>query len=158
MACGILRCALILLDPVNGAQQAGSWAVRETFVAVVIDNLPMIYPLCRQVVQNVEDGLANHYTRRSRLPAAGYSNGSYGMQEPKERKSKFVHPLSMRNATFSDSAEGFASPNKIKEGGNISVTREATVVVSPPRNSVEDIFQYSVASSTGTGYAVTCNA
>lgn len=29
----------------NGAQKAGSWAVRETFVAVVTSNLPMISPL-----------------------------------------------------------------------------------------------------------------
>lgn len=42
---GILRCVLILTDPINGAQQAGSWAVRETFVAVVTSNLPMIFPL-----------------------------------------------------------------------------------------------------------------
>ena len=32
-------------DPVNGAQLAGSWAVRETFIAVVTTNLPMVYPL-----------------------------------------------------------------------------------------------------------------
>ncbi|KAI1773794.1 hypothetical protein F4818DRAFT_101827 [Hypoxylon cercidicola] len=45
VACAILRCALIVTDPVNGAQLAGSWAVRETFVAVVTTNLPMIFPL-----------------------------------------------------------------------------------------------------------------
>lgn len=45
MMAGILRCVLILTDPINGAQQAGSWAVRETFVAVVTSNLPMVFPL-----------------------------------------------------------------------------------------------------------------
>ncbi|KAK4097327.1 hypothetical protein N658DRAFT_489302 [Parathielavia hyrcaniae] len=44
VAFAILRCAMIFLDPVNGAQLAGSWAVRETFVAVVTTNLPMIFP------------------------------------------------------------------------------------------------------------------
>lgn len=34
-------------NPVTGAQQAGSWAVRETFVAVVTTNLPMVFPLVR---------------------------------------------------------------------------------------------------------------
>ena len=29
----------------NGAQEAGSWAVRESFVADVVSNLPMIQPL-----------------------------------------------------------------------------------------------------------------
>lgn len=62
MACGILRAALVLQvsrrtvkmwtstlltislqDPVGGAQAAGSWAVRETFVAVVVCNMPLVY-------------------------------------------------------------------------------------------------------------------
>ena len=47
MACGILRAALILTNPITGAAAAGSWAVRETFVSVVIGNLPMIYALVR---------------------------------------------------------------------------------------------------------------
>ncbi|KAK0726486.1 hypothetical protein B0T21DRAFT_413817 [Apiosordaria backusii] len=42
---GMLRCILILTDPANGAQQAASWAVRETFVAVLTSNLPMCVPL-----------------------------------------------------------------------------------------------------------------
>ncbi|KAJ6259672.1 hypothetical protein Dda_5310 [Drechslerella dactyloides] len=42
---GILRVAFILADPVGGALSAGSWACRETFVAVIIGNIPMIYPL-----------------------------------------------------------------------------------------------------------------
>ncbi|KAL0257103.1 hypothetical protein SLS55_007913 [Diplodia seriata] len=53
MMAGILRCALIIKDPINGAQAAGSWACRETFVAVVIGNAPMIYPLFRRGVEKV---------------------------------------------------------------------------------------------------------
>jgi hypothetical protein len=63
IACATLRCVLIVTvrsssvnliphlltnnpqDPINGAQLAGGWAVRETFVAVVTTNLPMVYPL-----------------------------------------------------------------------------------------------------------------
>lgn len=37
----------MLQDTKNGAQLAGSWAVRETFVAVVTTNLPMIFPLLK---------------------------------------------------------------------------------------------------------------
>lgn len=32
-------------DPVHGAQSAGSWAVRESFVAVVTTNLPLVWSL-----------------------------------------------------------------------------------------------------------------
>jgi hypothetical protein len=54
MIAGILRCALIIMDPVNGAAQAGSWAVRETFVAAVIGNIPMIYPLFARTISNLK--------------------------------------------------------------------------------------------------------
>ncbi|KAI1610825.1 hypothetical protein EDD36DRAFT_466832 [Exophiala viscosa] len=51
MAAGILRAALILHDPVGGAQAAGSWAVRETFVAVVVCNLPLVYQGIRRMIK-----------------------------------------------------------------------------------------------------------
>ncbi|KAJ5298156.1 uncharacterized protein N7443_006276 [Penicillium atrosanguineum] len=50
----------------NGAEQAGSWACRETFVAVLIGNIPMIYPLC-----------------------AGFPTDGY------HKRKKFLHPLSL---------------------------------------------------------------
>ncbi|KAK4169641.1 hypothetical protein QBC43DRAFT_37082 [Cladorrhinum sp. PSN259] len=53
MVAGVLRCVLILSDPINGAQQAGSWAVRETFVAVVTSNLPMVFPLVAKVTRPI---------------------------------------------------------------------------------------------------------
>jgi hypothetical protein len=65
MMAGILRCALIISDPVGGAQAAGSWAVRETFVAVIIGNLPMVYPYVRR-------GLVTVYTS-SNLSRSGRS-------------------------------------------------------------------------------------
>lgn len=34
-------------NPVTGAQQAGSWAIRETFVAVITTNIPVIFPMFR---------------------------------------------------------------------------------------------------------------
>lgn len=42
-----LRCVLIVTDTVNGAQLAGSWAVRETFVAIVTTNLPLVFTLIK---------------------------------------------------------------------------------------------------------------
>ncbi|RFU73934.1 hypothetical protein TARUN_8315 [Trichoderma arundinaceum] len=47
VVCATLRCVLIIMDTDNGAQLAGSWAVRETFVAVITTNLPMIFPLLK---------------------------------------------------------------------------------------------------------------
>ncbi|TDZ28980.1 hypothetical protein C8035_v007300 [Colletotrichum spinosum] len=90
---GILRCYLIISDPINGAQQAGSWAVRETFVAVVTTNLPMVFPLMRKWLSPVfgtiastisKTGTRNRYgnSKRSELPAPG----SIKLDDVAERK------------------------------------------------------------------------
>ncbi|KAK1989181.1 hypothetical protein LZ30DRAFT_776341 [Colletotrichum cereale] len=77
---GILRCVLILTDPINGAQQAGSWAVRETFVAIATTNIPMIFPLVRRwfnpILGTITTTLSrgtNKYanSKRSNLPGSG---------------------------------------------------------------------------------------
>ncbi|KAH6893476.1 hypothetical protein B0T10DRAFT_527843 [Thelonectria olida] len=46
----ILRVVLLMMDPVNGAMLAGSWAVRETFTAVVTTNIPMLFPTFKKAV------------------------------------------------------------------------------------------------------------
>ncbi|TQN64938.1 hypothetical protein CSHISOI_10483 [Colletotrichum shisoi] len=78
---GILRCVLIISNPVTGAQQAGSWAVRETFVAIVTTNIPMIFPLVRRwltpifgsITTTLSRGTNNRYgnSKRSNLRAPG---------------------------------------------------------------------------------------
>ncbi|KAM5353954.1 hypothetical protein ACJ41O_000604 [Fusarium nematophilum] len=70
-AAGILRCVLIITDPLNGAQQAGSWAVRETFVAVVTTNLPMIFPFLRRQLSPI---LGSYISQISK----GFSSNKYG--------------------------------------------------------------------------------
>ncbi|RSL95852.1 hypothetical protein BHE90_009557 [Fusarium euwallaceae] len=48
MAAGILRCVLIIKNPTKGPQQAASWAVRESFVAVVTSSTPVIWGWMKQ--------------------------------------------------------------------------------------------------------------
>ncbi|KAJ6113234.1 hypothetical protein N7523_006551 [Penicillium sp. IBT 18751x] len=90
MMAGILRCVLILTAGANGAEQAGSWACRETFVAVVIGNVPMIYPLLRRVLRRV----GPYITKKSDSQSQSYplSDGD-GSGYPKRKK--FLHPLSL---------------------------------------------------------------
>ncbi|KAH7262593.1 hypothetical protein BKA59DRAFT_519488 [Fusarium tricinctum] len=40
----ILRVVHLVANPINGAQLAASWAVRETFVAIMTTNIPMLFP------------------------------------------------------------------------------------------------------------------
>ncbi|KAI1841795.1 hypothetical protein JX266_011972 [Neoarthrinium moseri] len=47
MLAGVLRCVLILANDQTGAIDGSAWAVRETFVAVMTTNLPVIFPLIK---------------------------------------------------------------------------------------------------------------
>ncbi|EXJ95996.1 hypothetical protein A1O1_01122 [Capronia coronata CBS 617.96] len=73
MAAGILRAALVIHDPIGGASAAGSWAVRETFVAVVVSNLPMVYQGLRRLTKAVATSSLFSKMSRSRL---GYSRST----------------------------------------------------------------------------------
>ena len=99
MMAGILRCALIIKDPINGAQAAGSWACRETFVAVIIGNVPMIYPLTRRGVEKVYSiAGASKYGRASRSNVYQQDGDSLplksSLSKPERRgKNRSIHAL-----------------------------------------------------------------
>ncbi|KAJ5263214.1 hypothetical protein N7478_010819 [Penicillium angulare] len=91
MMCGILRCVLILTAGANGAEQAGSWACRETFVAVFIGNIPMIYPLIRRLARRAGLYLTTKTGSQS-YPAYQLSDGD---NSGYVKRKKFRHPLSL---------------------------------------------------------------
>ncbi|KAJ5213780.1 hypothetical protein N7449_000949 [Penicillium cf. viridicatum] len=93
MMAGILRCVLILTAGANGAQQAGSWACRETFVAVVIGNIPMIYPLVRRFTRRAGLYISSRGGSQSYpgYPLSDADTGGGGYS----RRKKFRHPLSI---------------------------------------------------------------
>ncbi|PWY83557.1 hypothetical protein BO70DRAFT_370774 [Aspergillus heteromorphus CBS 117.55] len=105
MAAGILRCVLIVTAGTNGASQAGNWACRETFVAVIIGNAPMIYPLCRRLARragwylSTRGGSGGGSTSRSyplsEAEGGPSSMGSSGMGRRHGQKKRFRHPLSL---------------------------------------------------------------
>ncbi|KAI0392821.1 hypothetical protein F5Y17DRAFT_477232 [Xylariaceae sp. FL0594] len=61
IVCALIRAVLIITDPVAGAQTAGSWAVRETFVAVLTANLPMVFPLVSALLRPVISSARSAY-------------------------------------------------------------------------------------------------
>jgi hypothetical protein len=114
MAAAILRCALVIEDPIGGAQAAGSWAVRETFVAVVVANLPIVYQGFRKMMARSSNGTgasrqsggsSNIFSRlRNRLSASSYSDYKHKYKRSKDSQlsqsgegpqdSLNMHPLS----------------------------------------------------------------
>lgn len=102
----------------NGAQQAGSWACRETFVAVIIGNAPMIYPLCRRIARR-----AGWYISTKGVSANSYpltdSGGlnSKSTMHSSNRKRKFKHPLSLPDTQYHDEQTILPSQPTICEAG-----------------------------------------
>jgi hypothetical protein len=135
MIFGLLRCILILkvspsptilppklhhpptLTPppsqsgANGAEQAGEWSIRESFVAVLVNNMPMLYSLFQ------------YLTRRTSAPAShshSYKLASWRSGESSNKRSKrFRHPLSVPNDTVNGSDEHIVQypPSSLPGGG-----------------------------------------
>ncbi|KAG7005189.1 hypothetical protein G7Y79_00021g050560 [Physcia stellaris] len=108
MVFGLLRCILILKfsttqSGVNGAEQAGRWSIRESFVAVIVNNLPMLYTLFQLLTRR--DPAKNSASNPS------YRLGSYRTGESGKKSKKFRHPLSMPNDTAMGSDERIILPN-----------------------------------------------
>ncbi|KAI3070915.1 hypothetical protein CBS147353_6625 [Aspergillus niger] len=96
MACGILRCVLIVTAGANGASQAGSWACRETFVAVIIGNAPMIYPMCRRLAMRAGWYMSTKGTKGSSQSYPLSEGAAHsGTDNSKNKRRKFKHPLSL---------------------------------------------------------------
>ncbi|KAI2465734.1 hypothetical protein F4781DRAFT_12963 [Annulohypoxylon bovei var. microspora] len=74
MAFGILRCVSILtLGDIDPAQ-SGYWSVRESFVSVVLTNMPTVYPMFKKFI---ERGLSiNKPQGTSQEDSRGYKLGS----------------------------------------------------------------------------------
>lgn len=120
MAFGVLRCVSILtvrqsclLPPVprcpatankachrqvgdRDPAQSGYWSVRESFVSFVLTNMPMLYPLFKNLIEKVGSSisLSNTNGASGRAPSNGqvYRLGSYPENRSKPRN-KDPHPL-----------------------------------------------------------------
>ncbi|KAI4240476.1 MAG: hypothetical protein L6R42_011507, partial [Xanthoria sp. 1 TBL-2021] len=102
-AAGILRCVLILTAGASGAAQAGQWSIRESFIAVVVGNLPMLYTLFQRIQQYGSSSFNRSNDKKS-YPLGSYKTGGSSRMGGKKAK-KFQHPLSMPNDTAMDSDE-----------------------------------------------------
>ncbi|KAK2753841.1 hypothetical protein FQN55_000205 [Onygenales sp. PD_40] len=125
ITCAILRVIMIVIDPVNGAQSAGSWAVSESFVAVVTTNLPLIFPLLKTWTTTVFSSLRttqiDKTPNESRTFGSGNPMGS-GRRGRLGRGPPTANPIT--NATFSESEERMVNEYQMenlkrwKEGAN----------------------------------------
>ncbi|KAK4234864.1 hypothetical protein C8A03DRAFT_18304 [Achaetomium macrosporum] len=97
-------------DPINGAQQAGSWAVRETFVAVITSNLPMITPLIAHWARPIVGALqsltsSNKLSKLSGSSRSGNKRGAFVLEDKNPRRGmgpRSVNPIPVTTINGSD--------------------------------------------------------
>ena len=127
---GFLRCILIIVvssvisqtlaalltlpySGPRGAQQAGSWSCRESFIAVCVSNIPVIYPSVTRIFHRIGSG-----SSFSKLSGPAHS---YQLGPTKEAGRRKNHsPYSIPNDTVRSSSDRIAMvPNastKIETG------------------------------------------
>ena len=119
----------------EGAVSGSLWACRETFVAIVVSNLPIIHPLLRKLAKVV--GLGALLSRNTNSRSQSYplqSNVGIEHQKNSSRKSRsHHHPLSVGNDTMWASDEHIlpvgvgGGRQQEKSNGGIVVAQEVSV-------------------------------
>ncbi|GAP92975.1 putative triacylglycerol lipase-like protein [Rosellinia necatrix] len=121
IVCALIRAVLIVTDPIGGAQTAGSWAVRETFVAVITTNLPMAFPLVSGWLKPIFSSLARSMRSGSyekstdgkfRRSIATFGGGARDGQNKQGRAPRTANPLT--GLTFTESEERMLSQGQVK--------------------------------------------
>ncbi|KAI9877236.1 MAG: hypothetical protein M1830_004445 [Pleopsidium flavum] len=110
---GLLRCILILTAGAEGPMKAGQWSCRESFIAVTVGNLPMIYALFQRTTRNIR--LQSSFLAKSSGDDKNNNDnnshplGSHRTDFHKKGK-KYPHPLSTPNDTAWGSDERIVLP------------------------------------------------
>ncbi|KAE8356732.1 hypothetical protein BDV28DRAFT_154419 [Aspergillus coremiiformis] len=135
----IIRAVTIMTSGPEGAVSGSKWACRETFVSIVVANLPIIQPLICRSAQKV--GLRTLFSSTGRPSGDGRQRTQpYPRPSGAPQTKHLRHPLSISNNTTIWSGdepilvEG-ADYSKTGQGSsvanNITVTQETTVHSEP---------------------------
>lgn len=128
-------------------------------MAVLIGNIPMIYPLFRRCVQRM--GGSWMFSNNGSNARSGGGGGWSAMahNERKAKANKFSHPLSRSTLTGSDSVEHIVLQDQNTAKDGITLTTETAVVTSNAslRNRDEEAAyphaHYGHAKPAGAGYS-----
>ncbi|KAF1925977.1 uncharacterized protein M421DRAFT_423259 [Didymella exigua CBS 183.55] len=71
--CATLKSIFVITDPIDGGALAAEWGTRETFVAVLTTNLPMIFPLLKIWLQPfLPSTLRSSSNKAYKTPGSGF--------------------------------------------------------------------------------------
>ncbi|KAH7316641.1 hypothetical protein B0I35DRAFT_260095 [Stachybotrys elegans] len=119
MMAGTIRAIVISTSGPNGAVAGSSWACRETFVAIIVTNLPILQPLLRKIASAT--GLSILFSRSSPTHSNSYQlrSGEAGTRLDGSRKkgTQHRHPLSIPQASAWGSDEHILPEESGSESG-----------------------------------------
>ncbi|KAA8641457.1 uncharacterized protein ATNIH1004_001922 [Aspergillus tanneri] len=108
LVCATLKTAFVLVDEDNGAQQAGAWGTRETFVMLITTNLPMMFHLFRSWLALLFGRPFNSSQKTSKSPygfrSIGGGGGGGDSSSRNRRGPPTANPITV-NMTFTESEE-----------------------------------------------------
>ncbi|KAE8344167.1 hypothetical protein BDV24DRAFT_160716 [Aspergillus arachidicola] len=112
LVCATLKSVFLITEPLNGAEIADSWGTRETFVAVVTTNLPMIFHLFRSWL-TVLFGSAFQSTEKTSYKSPYIGGSDFTSRNYRSRRGPpSVNPIT--NMTFSESKERIVEDVKMQ--------------------------------------------
>jgi len=114
---------LILTSGADGPSQGGAWSVRESFVAVIVSNMPFIFPLIRRVKYKIK--------------------GTYGSYASQDKSKNGSVPLSTVKGPRRAGFKKVRHPNDIPDDQSVLYGSEERIV-KMDKNS-------TVTTTTGVG-------
>ncbi|KAF2622925.1 hypothetical protein BU25DRAFT_451779 [Macroventuria anomochaeta] len=104
--CATLKSIYVIVDPVNGGQLAAEWGTRETFIAVVTTNLPMIFPLFKVwLAPLLPSTFRSSSNKAYKTPGSGFVTIGGGGASSHARKTPRNGTLITANMTFDNESE-----------------------------------------------------
>ena len=130
-------------DPVNGGAHAAEWGTRETFIAVVTTNLPMIFPLFKVWLQPfLPSTLRSSSNKAYKTPGSGFVTIGGGEASSHANKTPRSGTRISANMTFDNESEErmfkaddvrmqhLQSPTQQHQAG-IIVSKQVSVTTEP---------------------------
>ncbi|PYH31977.1 uncharacterized protein BO87DRAFT_441454 [Aspergillus neoniger CBS 115656] len=135
----IIRAVTILTAGPDGAVAGSQWACRETFVSIVVANLPIIQPLLRKgaskiglsvLFSSARGGTGSYGRRRGESYPLASREGNTQTATKKTRTRLSVHEGTI-TAGYGSDEEGLVGTGKKGKMRDITVTQETVIETEP---------------------------
>ncbi|XWW92396.1 hypothetical protein V2A60_000319 [Cordyceps javanica] len=150
IVCALLRSIMITIDPINGPQAAGAWSVRESFVATVVTNMPIIFPRLKLLFDrhvapmlSLRSSKSGHSATGFRTIGGGDGQGNSGARlrrHPPQSVNPLPTKLSMTNftatnVTATESAEQLVESDIELQSGKSRAPSESAGTAAQPQST-----------------------